>query len=248
MSMLKGDCLLILDDLLQVPNASIDCIITDPPYNISKKSADISRKETTDIKMDFGIWDNFRNPEEFKRFTLAWYRMCAELLKDDGWIYIFFPHQKHHFFSEEKEVGIYYRTIFTWIKSNPPPSYRKYNWTSATETIWIGSKGMCRIPNFINQPDMRNHMTTPAKCNYGATDHPTEKPVELIERFILASTNEGDVVLDPFMGSGSIGVACKELGRNFIGIERDPKWYKVAKERIKNTECLVRKVGDDLLI
>lgn len=246
-SLLRGDCLTLLDDLLTTPNASVDLIIVDPPYNISVENK-ITRKETTDIQMDFGEWDKF-TPEEFIKFTNAWFEKCAKLLKEGGWFYVFFSNVKLGILEDcAKRYGILQRTLFTWVKTNPAPSYRKYTYRSATEPVWVGSKGKSRIPNFLSQQEMLNYKETSCRCNYGVTGHPTEKPTELIELFVKTSSNEGDLVLDPMIGSGTTGVVCKEFNRSFIGIERDPKWYKIAKERINNTECLVRKVGDGLLV
>lgn len=243
----NDDCLKILPML---ETESIDLIIVDPPYGIARNTV-IKRKETKDIDFNFGEWDVFPDYQAFYRFTGKWFAECVRVLKPEGWIYIFFAHEKHGIFSLDLAPlqGIMFRNLFTWVKSNPAPSYRKYNWISSTEAVWVGSKGKCRIPNFLLQTEMRNTMTTTCRSNYGVTGHPTEKPVQLIQRFILTSSNEGDRVLDCFMGSGTTGVACKELNRKFIGVEQNKLWYNIAINRINNASQIIKeKEGDALLV
>lgn len=237
---IQGDCLELLK---QLPDDSVDCVITDPPYNISKRGCDISRKSLSyksyksnmDIKLDFGEWDNFETDKDFFEFTEKWFKECVRVLKPRGWIYIFFDKMKTGYFDLflAPKYGIKSRSIFTWLKSNPVPSFRKVNWLSASEFIWVGSKGKCKLKNFLEQNKMFNYMITPNKSSYGVTSHPTEKPEVLIERFIMTSSKEGDIVLDPFFGSGTTGVACSKLGRNFIGMEKELEYVKTAEERIK---------------
>jgi len=115
---------------------------------------------------------------------------------------------------------------------------RKVNWLSASEFVWIGSKGECKLKNFLNQTEMFNYMLTPNKSIYGKTNHPTEKPINLIKKFICVNTNKGEVVLDCFMGSGTTAVACKQLGRNFIGFEINKEYINIANKRL-NQETLL---------
>lgn len=136
-----------------------------------------------------------------------------------------------------KSMDIRTRTIFTWCKSNPVPSFRKVNYLSATEFIWIGSKGdKAWTFNFKLQKEMANYFRTSNSSAYGETEHPTEKPLSLIRHFIEIHSNKGDTILDPFMGSGTTLVACKELGRKGIGIEIEPKYCAIAKKRLQNTQ------------
>ena len=238
------DCLEFFKD---VEDESVDCIITDPPYMISQKGKSIGRKSLSnknwkrkmDIKLDFGEWDNFNTEKEFFEFTEKWFKECARVLKPKGWIYIFFDKQKTGYFDLllGRKYGIKGRTIFAWLKSNPVPSFRKVNWLSASEFIWVGSKGDCKLKNFLHQKEMHNNMTTPNKSSYGKTKHPTEKPKELIRKLVLVNTNEGDLVLDCFVGSGTTAKVCKELNRNFIGCEISKEYYNIAMDRLKQ-ECL----------
>jgi len=236
----EGDCLELLK---KIPDNSIDCVITDPPYMISQKGKSIGRKSLSnkswkrnmDIKLDFGKWDNFDSEKEFFNFTEKWFKECARVLKPKSWIYIFFDKQKTGYFDLflSRKYGIKGRTIFAWLKSNPVPSFRKVNWLSASEFIWVGSKGDCKLKNFLQQKEMHNNMTTPNKSAYGETKHPTEKPKKVIRKLVLVNTNEGDLVLDPFIGSGTTAIVCKELKRNFIGIEKEEEYVKMSRERLK---------------
>ena len=239
MHLIQGDALRVLKTL---PSESIDLVLTDPPYAISQKGKKIDRKSLSskswkrdkDIKLDFGEWDNFDNEDEFFRFTEIWFKECVRVLKPKSWIYIFFDKQKIGYFDLilAKKYKITSRTVFTWLKSNPTPSFRKVNWLSASEFIWVGSKGSCKLKNFLNQTEMFNYMITPNKSIYGMTEHPTEKPIDLIKKFILTSSNEKDIVLDPFLGSGTTMLACLELKRSCIGIEINQEYICICKRRL----------------
>src|SRR3990167_2150567 len=216
----QGDC---LELLRQIPDNNINLIIVDPPYNISKLNDNrdrsklnslIMRRESP-LKYDFGEWDN-KTRDEFLEFTRAWLFQCCRVLKDGGTIISFFNKEdisylgwtaKEYF----KDNPIRTRTIFTWCKSNPVPSFRKVNYLSATEYIWIGSKGTKSWTfNFKMQKEMKNYMTTPNGSIYKETLHPTEKPLELIRHLLEIHTNEEDLVLDIFIGSGTTAVACRQ--------------------------------------
>jgi len=235
-----GDTLKVLKTL---SDESVDCIIVDPPYAISQEGKKISRKSLSskswkrdmDIRLDFGEWDIFETEDDFFKFTESWFKECVRVLKQKSWIYIFFDKQKTGYFDLilAPKYGIKSRTIFTWLKTNPCPSFRKVNWLSATEFVWVGSKGSCKLKNFLKQTEMFNYMLTPNKSIYGKTEHPTEKPEQLIEKFILVSTNKGDLVLDPFLGSGTTMVVAEKLNRNSIGIELNPDYIEIAKKRMK---------------
>lgn len=237
----QGDCLQLLKD---IPSNSVDLILTDPPYNISKENDNRDRSKLNSaimrrdksINYDFGEWDNMER-QEFLDFTKEWFSLCADKLRDGGTIVTFFNKEDISYFNWiGKEFDIRTRTIFTWHKTNPVPSFRKVNYLSACEFAYIGSKGdRAWTFNFGMQKDMHNFFETPNASSYKVTDHPTEKPLGLFEHFVGIHTNQGDTVLDPFMGSGTTGVACKNLDRNFIGIEKDEKWFNTAKQRIVGT-------------
>ena len=246
----NGDCLEYLD---KVPDNSVDCIITDPPYNISKENDNRDRSKLDSpimrrkkaINYDFGDWDNMER-QEFLDFTRKWFEKCSSKLKEGGGMVCFFNKEDISYFNWIcKEYGMRTRTIFTWHKTNPVPAFRKVNYLSSCEFAWVGSKGeKAWTFNFGYQKDMHNFMETPNKSSYGITDHPTEKPVDLIENFVRIHTNEGDTVLDCFMGSGTTGVACKNLDRNFIGIEKDPHYFDIAKQRCEGTYVPIKPAED----
>jgi DNA modification methylase len=223
------DC---LEGMKYIPDNSIDLIVTDPPYMISQKNKKINRKNI-DIQLDFGEWDHFENEQEYEEFTRKWMTLAYNKLKDGGWFMIFFDNKKICLMEKiAKELGMMFKTIFVWIKTNPTPHFRKMNFVSATEFIWMGAKGNMRMKNYQKQTEMYNYMLYPNKSTYGETKHPTEKPVELLKRIIRPVTLENDIVLDPFIGSGTTAIASIQLNRRFIGFEINREYYNIAMERI----------------
>lgn len=226
LTLINGDCLKILP---QIPKESVDLAIIDPPYGISQPNKSISRKllssklhkRNADIKLDFGEWDHFENRDEYFKFTELWFKEVVRILKPKSWIYIFFDKQKTGYFDLilARKYGIKPRTILVWHKSNPTPQFRKVNWISASEFIWVGSKGECKLKNFLSVKEMHSVFEYPNASIYGKTNHPTEKPLDIIKKIVITSTNEGETVIDPFLGSGTTMQACLELNRNCIGIE-----------------------------
>lgn len=227
------DC---IEGLRKLPDNSIDLIVTDPPYMISQSGKRIKIKGRINIALDFGEWDHFANEDKFFEFTEAWFRECCRVLKPKGWIYIFFSYKKLGFFDLflAKKHGIKYKTTFAWLKTNPYPAFRA-NWLSASEFVWIGCKHSGPIKNYLGHKEMYNYMLTPNKAVYGETTHPTEKPKTVIERFIKASSSVGDIVLDPFMGSGTTAVVCKSLNRKYIGFKSNSEYHKLALARLCHT-------------
>ncbi len=230
-----------LEGLQQIPDNSIDLILTDPPYMISQKNKKVNRsnmrigayRRDMDIKLDFGEWDHFESEQAYQDFTQKWMSLAYTKLKQGGWIMVFFDKNKMWMLELiAKELGITFKTIYVWAKSNPVPHFRRVNFVSATEFIWMGVKGNARMKNYQKQTEMYNYMIYPNKSSYGETDHPTEKPVELLKRIIKPVTLEHDTVLDPFMGSGSTAVASIQLQRQFIGFEINEEYYKMAQDRI----------------
>ena len=228
-----------IEVLKEIPDESIDLVIVDPPYFISKPGKKIGRKsksgKSMDVKLDYGQWDWFSSEDRFREFTEEWFKECVRALKTGGWIFVFFDKKKIWWFDSwlAPKYNVKTRDLFVWIKSNPVPSFRKMTFVSATEFIWVGSKGVeSRIKNFLKQSEMVNYMITPNKAIYGKTDHPTEKPEALITRFVETCSREGEIVLDPFIGSGTTAVVCKRLSRNFIGIEKNKEYYDMAIKRL----------------
>lgn len=234
-----GDCLEILKE---IPDSSVDLVLTDPPYNISQKGKTIDRskfnavgyKNRNPLKLDFGDWDNMER-QEFLDFTKKWLIETIRVLKDGGTLISFFSKEDISYLGwVGTDNGMRTRSIFTWHKTNPVPSIMKVNYLSSCEFAYIGSKGTKSWTfNFDLQKTMHNFFETSNASAYKETEHPTEKPVEMFQHFIKIHTNENDTVLDCFMGSGTTGVACEKLNRNFIGIEKDEKYFKIAQDRIK---------------
>jgi len=224
----------------KIPDNSVDLILTDPPYMISKDDK-ITRnnmrlgayKRSMDVSLDYGEWDHFASVEEYITFTDMWVTKAFAKLKEGGWIFVFFDKLKLYIMQQIADrIGITPKSIYVWCKTNPTPHFRKMNFVSGTEFIWCGEKGNRKMKNYQPQPDMYNYFLYPNKSIYGETDHPNEKPVELLKKLILPTTLKDDVVLDPFMGSGSIGVASVMLDRKFVGIEKEPHFMEQSVKRI----------------
>ena len=234
---IQGDCLEVIKG---IDDKSIDLVLTDPPYNISKLNDNRDRSKLNSpimrrkkaLNYDFGDWDN-KDREGFLLFTKDWLKECCRVLKIDGTIISFFNKEDISFLNwTSKEYGVRTRTIFTWHKTNPVPSFRKVNYLSACEFAWIGSKGKFKTFNFKQQKEMHNFYETPNKSSYGVTDHPTEKPLTVMKHFKQIHSDKNDIVLDPFLGSGTTAVACKKLKRRYIGIEEKLVYIEIARKRI----------------
>ena len=232
-----GDCLEIMKD---IPDESIDLILTDPPYLISKKSgfnsggawnnAEDKRLQKTPPKTDFGEWDK----KEIDFFTV--FKKFYRILKYGGTVICFFDIWKMQYLKQIAEENKFKQfRLIRWDKTNPVPVNSKLNYLSnATEYALTCVKG--GKPTFHSEynPGIFKY---PICSGKERTEHPTQKPVSLMRDLLDIHTNEGDTVLDAFMGSGSTGIACKNLNRNFIGIELDEKYFNIAKERIENYRC-----------
>ena len=238
----NGDCMIEMQKLID-DGVQVDLILTDPPYNVSKLNDTRDRskmgspimRRKKPLNYDFGAWDNMER-QEFLDFTNDWYNLCVQLLRDGGTMISFFSKEDVNFLGWiGKEYGMRTRTIFTWHKTNPVPSFWKVNYLSSCEYVWIGSKGETAWTfNFKQQKEMHNFFETPNKSSYGVTKHPTEKPLNMIEHLLEIHSNPNDLVLDCFMGSGTTGVACRNLNRDFIGIEMDTDYFEMAKNRIND--------------
>ncbi len=247
---IEMDC---LEGMKQLPDESVDLVLTDPPYGISKEGAGLNvskmrlkaYRKRKNLSFDFGNWDKFESIEEFDAFMEAWFKEAVRVLKPYGWIFIFMRKEKFGLFENLfQKYGVVHKNIFVWIKSNPLFHLRRINFRSGVEMILCGSKGNRRMKNYLRQSEMKNYFVTSVKSGYGVTEHPTEKPVELLKRLIEPTTLPGDVVLDCFMGSGSTAVAAYTLGRNFIGFEKDAEYCKMANSRLTRLNCGEKKVED----
>ena len=228
MTLLQGDCLKLIK---QVPSNSVDLILIDPPYEISRPTNFQSGEETgrdTDrfrISMDFGEWDkNFTGLEVVIK---EGYR----ILRQGGTMICFYDLWKIETLKNLYDSNKFKQVRFIeWMKTNPVPINSKINYlTNAREVAVSAIKGS--KPTFNSSYD-NGLYSYPICAGKERTIHPTQKPLSLITDLVLKHSNEGDVVLDCFMGSGTTGVACKNTNREFIGIELDEKYYKVACERL----------------
>ena len=228
----KGDCFKLLKKL---GDGSVDMIFADPPYNMSgKKNQTVkSGKMTTLYK---GNWDVI---EDIHKYNSEWLSECIRVLKDDGTIWVSGTLHNHPSVGVTlKALGLWIINDVVWYKRNAPPLLSKTRLAPSTELIWIASKSkkyffdydLGKILNGGKQ--MRNMWEINAQRHL--TEHPTEKPENLLERIILLGSKAGDTILDPFSGSGTTGVVAKRLNRNYIGLEIDDKYVKISKDRINS--------------
>jgi len=239
-----GDCVEVLRAL---PEKCVDLIFADPPYNL-QLSQELWRPNMTKVDAVDDAWDRFGSFEEYDRFTLEWLEAGRRVLKDDGAIWVIGSY--HNIFRVGKimmDLGYWILNDIVWVKSNPMPNFRGVRFTNAHETlIWAKKSEKSRYYfnyHYMKQVNggkqMRSDWEIPI-CSgaerlrvNGEKAHSTQKPMALLERVILATSQPGDVVLDPFFGTGTTGAVAKQLGRNWIGIERDALYIKVARKRIK---------------
>ncbi|HEX8570414.1 MAG TPA: DNA methyltransferase [Caulobacteraceae bacterium] len=244
-TIIQGDSLEVLRTL---PDKSVDLVFADPPYNL-QLGGDLHRPDNSKVDAVDDEWDRFASFEEYDRFTRAWLAECRRVLKDDGTLWVIGSY--HNIFrvgSALQDLGYWVLNDVIWRKSNPMPNFKGTRFANAHETlIWAAkSRGQKRYTfNYdalkVSNDDlqMRSDWTIPLctgeerlKDESGAKAHPTQKPEALLHRVILAASRPGDVVLDPFFGSGTTGAVAKRLHRKFVGIERDAGYIKVAKARI----------------
>lgn len=240
---LRGDCASVLGTL---PADSVDLVFADPPYNLQLRN-DLFRPNQTKVEAVNDGWDKFADFQAYDEFTRRWLMSCQRVLKDTGTIWVIGSyHNIYRVGAIMQDLGFWILNDVVWIKSNPMPNFRGVRFTNAHETlIWAQKRKGARY-TFNHQAmkalnddlQMRSDWNLPLatgrerlKTN-GTKAHSTQKPEALLYRVLLSSTNPGDVVLDPFFGSGTTGAIAKLLGRHFIGIERDAKYIKMANQRI----------------
>ncbi|MBW7918473.1 MAG: site-specific DNA-methyltransferase [Anaerolineales bacterium] len=242
---LKGDCVKTLNSL---PERSIDLIFADPPYNLQLQN-ELHRPNMTKVNAVNDSWDRFDSFADYDEFTRNWLTACKRVLKPTGSIWVIGSY--HNIFrvgTIMQNLGFWMLNDVIWVKTNPMPNFRGVRFTNAHETLIWASSGKGAKYTFNHQAmkglndekQMRSDWwllslatgTERVKDKNGDKAHSTQKPEALLYRVILASSNAGDVVLDPFFGSGTTGAVAKRLHRNWIGIEREDKYIKAAKKRI----------------
>ncbi|MFN3167772.1 MAG: DNA-methyltransferase [Phycisphaeraceae bacterium] len=225
-----------IEGLKQLPDNSVDLIVTDPPYNIASKSKIITlqgKLQTTDEA--FGEWDTY-HPFDFDNLIRQLISEAYRVLKPGAGFYMFTARESNARFIEMVvKRGFTYRNVIAMTKS-PSPSIYKNHWRSGFDLCLYATKGKSRtrVFNFLTQAEMSNVQSYSPRNK--VSKHPTEKPLELIERIIRVSSNPGDLVVDPFLGSGTTAVAAKKLGRKYLGFELHGPYLKIIRDRLKKTE------------
>jgi modification methylase len=240
-----GDC---IKELAQLPPECADLVFADPPYNLQLESG-LSRPDQSIVAGVDEDWDKFASFSDYDDFTRAWLTAVRRVMKKDATIFVIGTY--HNIFRAGailQDLGFWILNDIIWRKANPMPNFRGRRFTNAHETlIWAAKSAEAKNYRFNYELlkggnedcQVRSDWFLPLctgaerlKDARGQKLHPTQKPEALLSRILLAASNEGDVVLDPFFGSGTTGAAAKRLGRAFIGIEREVRYAKAAKARI----------------
>jgi modification methylase len=238
--------------MARLPAASVDMVFADPPYNL-QLGGDLFRPEGGLVDAVDDDWDKFDTFETYDAFTRAWLKEARRLLKPNGTLWVIGSY--HNIFrvgAALQDAGYWILNDIIWRKSNPMPNFRGTRFTNAHETlIWASRSEDSRytfnyraMKALNDELQMRSDWTIPIcaggerEKTDGVKSHPTQKPEALLYRVLLACTNKGDVVLDPFFGTGTTGAVARRLGRKWIGIERESRYIRVARERIDSTLAL----------
>lgn len=242
-TILQQDC---IEAMRALPAKSIDCIFADPPYNL-QLGGDLNRPDGSHVDAVTDAWDKFDSLAAYDAFTREWLAEARRILKDDGTIWVIGSY--HNIFkvgSAIQDLGFWILNDIIWRKANPMPNFKGTRFTNAHETlIWASTGEKAKytfnyrsMKTLNDEIQMRSDWEFPIcggqeRLKRGGTKvHPTQKPEALLYRIMLASTKPGDVVLDPFFGTGTTGAVAKRLGRRWIGIEREGQYVEAAQERI----------------
>ncbi|MBO0345919.1 site-specific DNA-methyltransferase [Roseibium limicola] len=243
-TIMKGDCVAALNKL---PSKSVDLVFADPPYNL-QLGGDLHRPDQSKVDACDDHWDQFESFEAYDDFTRAWLLSVRRVMKDDGSLYVIGSY--HNIFRVGailQDLGFWIMNDIVWLKSNPMPNFRGMRFTNAHETIIWATKSKTAKPTFNydalktfnDDLQMRSDWHLPLctgserlKDDQGDKVHPTQKPESLLYRVLTASSNPGDVVLDPFFGTGTTGAVAKKLGRHYVGVEREQDYIDAATARI----------------
>jgi len=245
-----GDCVAAIEAL---PPGSVDLVFADPPYNL-QLGGDLRRPDDSLVDAVDDDWDKFASFADYDAFTRAWLTACRRALKPDGALWVIGSY--HNIFrvgSILQDLGFWMLNDIVWRKANPMPNFRGRRFTNAHETLIWAARGEASKYTFHYEAlkggnddlQMRSDWYLPLctgeerlKDDKGAKVHPTQKPESLLARVLLSASNPGDVVLDPFFGTGTTGAVAKALGRHFIGIEREQVYAEAARERIAAVQPL----------
>ena len=240
---IQGDS---IEVLREIPDKSVDMIFADPPYNLQLEG-ELWRPNQTKVDAVDDEWDKFASFDEYDNFSKQWLQECWRILKDDGTIWVIGSY--HNIFRLGKiiqDIGFWILNDVIWIKTNPMPNFKGTRFNNAHETLIWASKNKDSkytfhyksMRAFNDDLQLRSDWYIPI-CNgaerikiNGEKAHPTQKPEALLYRIIVSTSNPGDIILDPFFGSGTTGAISKKLGRKYIGIEKEDIYIKIANERI----------------
>jgi modification methylase len=244
----QGDC---RDILATLPPRSVDVIFADPPYNL-QLGGDLWRPNQTKVDAVDDAWDQIGDFQAYDQFTREWLTACHSVLKDTGTIWVIGSyHNIYRVGTLLQDLGYWMLNSIQWIKTNPMPNFRGVRFTNAHETLLWCKKSKDQKKYTFNyhamkalndDKQMRSDWELPLctgaerlRVN-GEKLHTTQKPEALLYRVLLASTNPGDVVLDPFFGTGTTGAVARKLGRHFVGVERDEQYIQAARARIDSIQ------------
>jgi modification methylase len=246
---LTGDC---IESLKRLPDASIDLVFADPPYNLQLEGV-LTRPDASVVDAVDDDWDKFASFADYDTFTRAWLAECRRVLKPNGTLFVIGSY--HNIFrvgTALQDLGFWMLNDIIWRKANPMPNFRGRRFTNAHETmIWASRDARAKGYTFNYEAlkagnedcQVRSDWFMPLctggerlKGDDGSKAHPTQKPEALLARIIIAASNPGDVILDPFFGTGTTGAVAKKLGRHFIGLERDLSYIAHAEKRIAAAE------------
>ncbi|MBD0426738.1 site-specific DNA-methyltransferase [Aquisalinus flavus] len=245
-TILQGDC---IETMRTLPDASVDLIFADPPYNL-QLGGDLSRPDNSRVDGVDNDWDQFESFKVYDEFSRGWLTEARRILKPDGAIWVIGSY--HNIFrlgTSLQDLGFWMLNDIIWVKTNPMPNFRGTRFTNAHETLIWAARDQKSRPTFNytamkagnEDVQMRSDWLFPLctgeerlKGEDGKKTHPTQKPEALLHRILMATTQPGDVVLDPFFGTGTTGAVAKMLGRHFIGLERDEAYIVAATARISD--------------
>jgi modification methylase len=246
-TILEGDC---IAEMAKLPDKSVDMIFADPPYNL-QLGGDLFRPEGGKVDACDDEWDKFDSLATYDDFTREWLAEARRILKDDGTIWVIGSyHNIYRVGALLQDADFWILNDIVWRKANPMPNFRGTRFTNAHETLlWCAKDEKARytfnyraMKALNDDLQMRSDWVLPicsgaerVKDDAGEKAHPTQKPEALLYRILLACTKPGDLVLDPFFGTGTTGAVARRLGRKWIGIERERSYVKVARQRIEAT-------------
>jgi len=249
-SIILGDSLELLK---KIPDKSIDLVFADPPYNLQLRDT-LYRPDQTTVEAVTNDWDKFKTYEDYDQFCLTWLQECKRVLKNGGALWVIGSyHNILRLGTSIQNLGFWILNDIIWHKTNPMPNFRGTRFTNAHETLlWCTTSRKAKYTfNYQNLKElnegkqMRSDWHIPIcsgkerlREDNNQRSHPTQKPEALLYRIIVSSTNKGDIILDPFLGSGTTAVMAKKLQRNFIGFEQDKEYIKLANKRLIETEEL----------